>query len=226
MGHKISPVALRIGYNIGWSSRWFFTRNYTVFLEADHIIRKTIMEMFPKIGIDDIVIERKSPEHATIVVKTSRPGILIGREGQNLKKIQKLINMKLDRLFAKHKIAKPATELRIEDIKKPFFSARVLAQMAATEIEKRQSVRRVMKKLMERVQQTKGLVGAKVKISGRLNGAEISRSEYLASGKLPLGTLKAKIDFANQQAKCTYGIVGIKVWLYKGESEDFTDQSE
>ena len=226
MGHKISPIALRIGYNNGWSSRWFFTHHYHVFLEADCVIRKVIMDMFPKIGIDDIVIERKSPENSIIVVKTSRPGILIGREGQNLKKMQKIINEKLDKVFAKHKIAKPAAELRIEDIKKPFFSARVLAQMAATEIEKRQSVRRVMKKLMERVQQTKGIIGSKVKISGRLNGAEISRSEYLASGRLPLGTLKARIDFATQQAKCTYGIVGIKVWLYKGDSEDFIDQNE
>ncbi|MEK7674154.1 MAG: 30S ribosomal protein S3 [Patescibacteria group bacterium] len=225
MGQKISPYTLRLGINEGWYSRWFFPKNSAVYLEADCSIRNIIAELFPKSGIGEVIIERKSPDTCRVIVKTAKPGFLIGREGQNLRKLQERLDKSLTKLFEKFKLTKPTTEFQIEEIKKPFTSARVLAQFAAAEIEKRISVRRVMKGIIEKGRQNKEIGGIKIRLSGRLNGAEIHRTEALSFGKLTLGTLKSKIDYAAEIAKCTYGIVGIKVWLYKGEStgrEDVT----
>lgn len=219
MGQKVSPYTLRLGLNELWCSQWFFSKNLAVYLEADSLIRETISKLFPKSSIGEVKIERKSPDNCKVIVKTARPGFLIGREGQNLRRLQEALDKKSEALFKKHNLIKPATEFQIEEIKKPFTSARILAQYAATEIEKRIPVRRVMKSVLEKAGQNKENLGIKIIVSGRLNGAEIHRSESMSSGRLTLGTLKSKIDFAKEIAKCTYGIVGIKMWLYKGETK-------
>ncbi len=195
-------------------------------LEADYLIRKTIWTMFPKSGVVDIVIERKSLEHSKVIVKTSKPGVLIGREGQKLKQLQAEINKTLEPLFKRAKMSKPALDFDILEVRKQNLCAQILAQQAAFEIEKRQSVRRVMKRLIERARQQRENLGIRVQISGRLNGSEIHRTEVLSWGKMPLSTLRAKIEYATDRAKCTYGIVGIKVWLYQGEKIKNEENSE
>jgi small subunit ribosomal protein S3 len=223
MGHKVSPYALRLGINEYWRSRWFFTRNYKVYLEADYIIRKTINEMFRKTGIIDVIIERKDPEHCKVIIKTARPGVLIGREGQRLRKLQEKVDKKLTELFEKNKLPKPATEFIIEEVKRPTAYASYLAQLAAIDIEKNKSVRAVMKKIIERAKQNKEILGVKIRVSGRLGGANIHRSEMITWGRMPLSRLKAKIDYAFEEALTKYGIIGIKMWLYKGDSEEIKE---
>lgn len=223
MGHKVPPYALRLGINEYWKSKWFFRKNYKIYLEADFIIRKIINEKFKKSGIIDVIIERKDPEHCKIVIKTARPGILIGREGQRLKTLHDKINKTLKEHFAKYNISPPATEIIIEDVKKPTTYATYLAQLAVIDIEKNKAVRAVIKKIIEKAKQNKEIKGIKIKVSGRLGGANIHRSEMLSWGRMPLTTLKAKIDYAFAEALTKYGIIGVKVWLYKGNSEEIQE---
>lgn len=224
MGHKVSPYALRLGINEYWKSRWFFRRNFRVYLEADFIIRKTINEMFPKSGIIDVLIERKDPEHCKVIIKTARPGILIGREGQRLKALQEKINKRLKEHFEKFKLPIPALEIIVEEVKKPTAYAEYLAQLAAIDIERNKSVRAVMKKIIERAKQNKEIKGVKIRVSGRLGGANIHRAETITWGRMPLSKLKAKIDYALAEALTKYGIIGVKVWLYKGDSEEIKEE--
>jgi small subunit ribosomal protein S3 len=224
MGHKISPYALRIGLNENFRSRWFFSKRAQVFLQADQLIRNKIQELFPKSGIAEIVIERKSLEQSKVIIHTSKPGVLIGREGQKLKRLQEVIEKGVQELFKRYNLPKPALEIEVIEIRKPYLYAAILAQLAALEIEKRQTVRRVMKRLIERARQHKEIEGVKVRVSGRLNGSEIHRSEMLSWGKMPLTTLRANIDYAFETAKCPYGIIGVKVWLYKGEGSSEAEE--
>jgi small subunit ribosomal protein S3 len=224
MGHKVSPYANRLGINEYWKSKWFFKKNYRVFLEADYLIRKKINEKFSKKGIVEIIIERKDQEHCRVVIRTAKPGNLIGREGQRLKKIQEEIKKDLDLLFKKYKISQPALEINVEEVKKPTLYASFLAQLAASDIEKNKNARSVMKKIIENAKQHKEIGGVKIRVSGRINGASIHRTETLTWGKLPLSTLRAKIDYAFTEALTKYGIIGIKVWLYKGESNDYKEE--
>ncbi|MGC8981372.1 MAG: 30S ribosomal protein S3 [Minisyncoccia bacterium] len=223
MGKKISSYGLRLGINEYWKSRWYFSKKFRVYLEADYIIRKTIEEMFPKSGIVDVIIERKSPENSRVIIKTAKPGVLIGREGQRLKNLQEKIDERLSILFKKHKLEKPTLEVIVEEVRKPTACASYLAQLAAIDIEKNKSVRGVIKKIIEKAKQNKNILGIKVRVSGRLGGANIHRSENITWGRLPLSKLKAKIDFAKETALCKYGKIGIKVWLYKGDSEEIEE---
>jgi len=223
MGKKVSSYGLRLGINEYWKSRWYFSKNYRVYLEADYIIRKTIEEMFPKSGIIDVIIERKSPENSKVIIKTAKPGVLIGREGQKLKKLQEKIEGKLKKLFEKYKLENPTLEIIVEEVRKPTAYAAYLAQLAAIDIEKNKSVRGVIKKIIEKARQNKNILGVKVRVSGRLGGANIHRAENITWGRLPLSKLKAKIDFAKETALCKYGKIGIKVWLYKGDSEEIEE---
>lgn len=217
MSHKIPPYALRLGSIEQFRSRWFFSKRAQVFLQADQLIRQKIQELFPKSGIAEVVIERKSLEQSKVIIHTSKPGVLIGREGQKLRHLQRVIDQDLQQLFSRYRLPKPTLEVEVIEIRKPYLHAALLAQLAAFEIEKRQTVRRVMKRVIERVRQHKEVLGVKVRVSGRLNGSEIHRSEMLSWGKMPLTTLRANIDYAYETAKCPYGIIGVKVWLYKGE---------
>lgn len=200
-------------------------KRFSLYLEADFLIRQSILSLFAKSGISDIVIERRSLDHTKVIIRSSRPGFLIGREGQNLKRLQKMVGRKLTALFQKHKLAKPVIEFQIEEVKKPFTAGKILAQLAATEIEKRLPVRRVMKRVLERARQNKEVLGIRVRLSGRLNGVEIHRTESLSWGKMPLGTLRSKIDYAEEEALCTYGKIGIKIWVYKGEIRRLDDEN-
>ncbi len=223
MGHKVPPPALRLGINRYWSSRWFFTKKAQVFLEADYLIRKTIKEMFPKAGIVEIIIERKSFDHCKVIIKTARPGLLIGKEGQLLKNLIKKLEKKVNPVFEKNKMVPPQIDIDILEVKKPFTSAAYLAEVAANEIEKGMSVRKVLKRVIERARQHKEILGVKVKASGRLDGSTIKRRETLHWGRVPLSKLIADIDYAERPVLTKYGIVGLKVWLYKGDKKEYSE---
>ncbi|GIW66420.1 MAG: hypothetical protein KatS3mg095_0318 [Candidatus Parcubacteria bacterium] len=225
MGHKVSPYANRLGINEYWKSKWFFKKNFYVFLESDYIIRQVIKEKLGKsAGITDVIIERKDPDHCRVIIRTAKPGNIIGRDGKKLKLIQQEINKRLDILFKKNKLNQPALEIVVEEVKKPTLYASFLAQLIALDIEKNKPVRGVIKKIIERARQHKEIQGIKIRVSGRIGGASIHRSETISWGKLPLSTLKAKIDYAFVEALTKYGIIGIKVWLYKGASEEFKEE--
>lgn len=223
MGHKVSPFALRIGINKYWRSRWFFRKNFQLFLEADYLIRKTIQENFPKAGITDIVIERKSPDHCKLIIFTARPGLLIGREGQALQRLIKKIEKKINPLFVKKNLTIPKLDVEIIEVKKPFTSAAYLAEVAANEIEKGITVRKVLKRIIERAKQHKEILGIKVRAGGRLDGATIKRRETIVWGRMPLSKLTADIDYAERRVLTKYGYVGLKIWLYKGDKKDYLE---
>lgn len=224
MGHKVPPTALRIGINQNWRSKWFFSKNQQIFLESDYLIRKIIKEMFPKAGIVDIIIERKSSDHCKIYIQTARPGLLIGREGQLLKNLIKKIEKNVNPLFIRKKITPPQIDVEILEIKKPYMSSAYLAEIAENEIEKGMPVRKVLKRLIERARQHKEILGVKVKASGRLDGSTIKRRETLIWGRMPFSKLTADIDYCEKPVLTKYGYVGLKVWLYKGEKKNIEEE--
>lgn len=224
MGHKVPPYALRLGLNQNWRSRWFFSKFFKVFLEADYLIRKTAQEIFAKKGVSDLIIERKSFDHCKVIIKTAKPGLVVGKEGQKLNEFIDEVNKRTKSVFQKHDLMPPKIEVDVEEIKKPFASAKILAELAATEIEKGISARRVMKRVIERAKQHKEIKGIKVRLSGRLNSASIHRAEWLAWGRMPFATLRADIDYSAITAFCKYGTIGVKVWLYKGEKKNYLEE--
>lgn len=223
MGHKVPPYALRIGINRNWRSRWFFSKKVPVFLEADYLIRKTITEMHPRSGIIDIIIERKSLDQCRVEIFSSKPGVIIGKDGQNLKNLYKKIEKKLKPLFVKNNLPYPSLEINVVEIKKPYLYAAYLAEQAAIQIEKGGRVRTVLKNIVEKVKNIKEIRGIKIKASGRLDGATIHRHETVSWGEIPLSKLIADIDYASRTAFTKYGIIGIKVWLYRGDKVGYFD---
>ncbi len=222
MGQKVHPEVFRLGVISNWKSRWFNKKEYKNFLAEDITIRDFILKKLPKTGIQAVEIER-SANSVNIVIKTARPGLIIGRGGQGVEDLKRGLGGALwKKNWKKKGIPHPdkpprILKIQIEEIKSPDSYAQLVAQGIVSEIERRISFRRVMKKTLERVMQNKEVQGIKVMISGRLDGAEMSRSEHLHQGKIPLQTLRANIDFARANAYTTYGVVGVKVWIYKGE---------
>lgn len=217
MGHKINPKAFRLGITGDWDSRYFTRKHLPRFLEKDEIIRTGIRKKFPRVGIEAIEIER-SGDSIQIRIRSSRPGFIIGRGGSGIDDLRKLLIAKIAALRKKYRIPdKVALNVTVEEVRRPEISAAVVAENIALEIEKRTSFRRVLKQALSRVMQAKGAEGAKIMLAGRLGGAEISRTEWDYRGKIPLVTIRSDIDYAEDRAYCTYGVIGIKVWIYKGE---------
>jgi len=215
MGQKVNPVVFRIGHTEDWKSRWYSKRKYQNFLKQDIKLRVLLMEKLKNAGVDRIEIER-SANSMNIIIKTSRPGIIIGRGGGGVEQIRE----EAKKLIAKEALlgaGKTEIRVEIEEVKSPDSHAPVVAQNIAEQIERRIPYRRVLKQTMEKIMQSKEVEGAKIMMKGRLDGAEIARREWLAKGKIPLQTLRAKIDYATATAYTTYGTVGIKVWIYTGE---------
>ena len=219
MGQKIPPYALRIGINTYWRSRWIFRKYFPLILEADYLIRKIINESFPKAGITEIIIERKSLDHCKITIYSARPGILVGKEGQLLKNLIKKIEKKVNPLFKKQNLVPPQIDINVVETKKPLLSAAYLAELAANEIEKGLPTRRVLKRIAEKARQQKEILGFKAVAKGRVDGATIKRKEQISWGRMPLSKFIADIDYAQRPVLTKYGIVGLKVWLYKGDKE-------
>jgi small subunit ribosomal protein S3 len=218
MGQKIKPVSLRTGIIKDWESRWLPKGfKFGSLLQEDYLIRSVIKEKIDQAGIDSIIIE-KAANNYRITVRVAKPGLVIGRGGKGVEELTKLLESKLSALRKKRNINdKVVLSLNIEEIKRYDVSAQVIAQNIAWDIEKRIPFRKTIKKYLERIMQNRDVKGAKIKVSGRLDGAEIARSEKVSAGTLPLQTLRANIDYGEATAYTTYGTVGIKVWINKGE---------
>ncbi len=189
-------------------------------LEEDVLIRGIIKEKINAAGIDKILIE-KTGNNYRIFIKASRPGLIIGRGGKGIEELTKLLENKLIKLRKEKGVSSPISlSLNIEELKRSEISANVIAQNIAWDLEKRLPFRRIMKKTLEQILQNKEAQGAKIRLSGRLGGAEIARDEHLEKGKLPLQTLRANIDYGEITAFTTFGTIGVKVWIYKGEIFD------
>lgn len=218
MGNKIRPNSLRTGIIRGWSGNWFPKRNkFGASLEEDILIREIINEKIGNAGIDNILIE-KAGENYRITIKASRPGIIIGRGGKGVEDLTKLLENKLRKVRKERKNDGGFyLNLNIEELKRQDVSANVTAQNIAWDLEKRIPSRRTIKKYLDQVTQNRDVQGAKILLKGRLDGAEIARDQHLERGKLPLQTLRANIDFGTATARTTFGAIGIKVWIYKGD---------
>ena len=226
MTHKVHPIGYRLGIIQDWRSRWFDKKQYTLYAQEDFLIRKYIKDNFKSAGIESIEIER-SRGQLSIIIATSRPGILIGRGGSGTETIKRnivKILIKVSR-YAKVKgrqvyTQMPEVRIEVREIRETELYASLVALSVAEQLEKRISFRRVIKRTLERVMSHKDVKGAKVLVKGRLDGAEMGRTEFVKDGKLPLQTLRADVDYAHKEAITTYGVIGVKVWIYKGEKLD------
>ncbi len=213
MGHKVHPFSFRLGVINDWKSRWCNSKNYKKYLKQDVELRCFLEKKLSKAAVEDIIIER-SANLMTVNIFSGRPGVIIGRGGTGADELKDKIKEEINRNGADDVLE---VRVNIKEVKNPDASAKLTGQSIAEQIEKRTPFRRVLKKAIEKVIQNRKVKGVKVSISGRLNGAEMSRREWLSEGKIPLQTLRSNVDFAQVNAHTTYGIIGIKVWIYKGE---------
>lgn len=211
MGKKINPKIFRISVTKAWPSKWYSTGSeYIKNVEQDVLIRRHLLKTLREAGVDRVEIER-STDKITISIYTAKPGIIIGRGGTGVEDLKKKVHSKFLKNYKPSDI-----KINIHEVDRPNLSAQIIVQQMAIDIEKRMPFRRVMKQAIGRAERA-GALGVKVVVSGRLNGVEIARTEMLASGKVPLHTLRADIDYARGVAITTYGTIGIKVWIYKGD---------
>ncbi|MDO8600712.1 MAG: 30S ribosomal protein S3 [bacterium] len=227
MTHRVHPYIFRIGHVTNWKSRWFSMKQYAEFLRDDTLLRAWLHKKLVKSFVSDIDIER-SPNTLHIIIRTSRPGFIIGRGGEGSTKLKTEIQKQLMTIWKRSGWKKTYPEKReikltIEEIKTPSMDAATVAQGIAEDLEKRLPFRRVMKQAIEKVSANKEAKGVKIALSGRLDGSEMARFEWAKEGRIPLQTLRAHINYAQREALCTYGIIGVKVWIYKGEV--FADKS-
>lgn len=217
MAQKIKPNALRLGITLSWNSRWFFKKSLNFYIEEDHRIREVVREKILAAGIASIEIERLG-DTIRVTVKASRPGLVIGRGGKGIEELKDAIVKAIRKLRIKNKKSTQfSLSINIDELKRTEVSAAVTAQQIAFDLEKRFPYRSVLKRHLELLKQNREVLGAKIKVGGRLNGAEISRSDWLIFGRMPLQNLRANIDYGEATAFNTYGTVGVKVWIYKGE---------
>ncbi len=206
MGQKVNPISLRLGVNRSWDSVWFDEKNFASRVNEDILIRHYLNRRFAKSSIANILINRK-PSKTTITVSTSRPGLIIGKGGSEIEVVKKQL---------KKILGYSNLQINVNEIKRPGLSAELVGQNIAQQLEKKVNYRRAVKKSIQATM-SMGAQGIRVGISGRLNGAEIARGETFRDGRVPLHTLRADIDYALVEANTTYGIIGVKVWIFKGE---------
>lgn len=215
MTHVAHPYVQRVGIIRDWKSRWFTTdpKQYREYIRVDAELRKFLTKRLKGMSVDTIEIERNQ-KAIRIIIKTARPGLVIGRSGEGAVKLKQEIDM----LFRKAQlINKPEIKLDIEEIRTPESSASIVGQMIAEGLEKRMTFRRVMKQTAEKVMANRDVQGVRIRLGGRLGGADMARVEELKKGRVPLQTLRADIDFARVEANLPYGVIGIKVWIYRGD---------
>lgn len=205
MGQKVHPYGFRLGVTKGWRSRWFAKQDYAKLLHEDLQLKKLLKDRLRQAGVSSIEVDRPGNK-LRITIYTSRPGIIIGRKGAEIEKLKGDLAKKTGRdVF-----------IDIQEVHKPELDAQLVAESIALQLEKRVAFRRAMRKAVDSAQRF-GCKGIKVRVSGRLNGSEIARSEWYLQGQLPLHTLRADIDFGFAEAHTTYGVIGVKTWVYKGE---------
>lgn len=214
MSHSVHPYSHRLGIIRDWKSRWFgVPGQYQEFLKADVLLREFLEKKLRGFYVDSIDMER-GQKSFKVIVKTSRPGMVIGRNGEGINKLKADVLKFLKKIKAE---VPESFNLEVEEVKNPEAHAAILAHMVAEGLEKRLPFRRVIKQTIEKAMASRDVKGVKVTLSGRLGGAEMSRTESLKKGQIPLQTLRADIDFAREKAFLTYGVIGIKVWVYRGE---------
>ena len=218
MTHKVHPKVFRIKEITDWDSRGFYQKNFPANLEEDFKIREFLGKKLGKIGVAKIEIER-FPEKINIVISSARPGMIIGRGGGGVEELKRELEAILKFTTPALGVGTRKRELKLEirEVKNPWASASLAGQFIAQQIEKRIHHRRVLKQALDKIMAVKGVEGVRVEVAGRLNGVEIARTNWLKRGKLPRQTIRADIDYAKSRAYCTYGVIGIKVWIYKGE---------
>ena len=205
MGQKVNPKSLRIGITKTWDSKWFATRkNYAKRFHADLALKKFINKKLQSAGITKVEIER-SAKKVVVNIHAAKPGLIIGRQGVAIEDLRDELNRKFNENF----------EVNIIEIPEPDLSAQLIGELVSSQIEKRIAYRRAVKMALQKAMEA-GAIGVKIQVAGRLNGVEIARREYFKDGNIPLHTLRANIDYAHVNANTTYGVIGIKVWVYKG----------
>jgi len=205
MGQKINPTGFRLGYTKNWQSKWFDSRNFATSVAQDIRIRKLIADKLGfRASVAKVEIERSNNE-LIVSIHTAKPGVVIGRSGAGVEALKKDLAKIIDGAF----------KVNIEEVKNPELDAKLVAENVASQLERRLPFRRIIKSTTDASVRA-GALGAKVSVSGRLNGAEMARRETAAIGSIPLHTIKANIDYATAEAKTTYGVIGVKVWIYKG----------
>ena len=210
MGQKVHPYGFRLGFNKPWRSRWFAKQGYSKLLQEDLELRETLRERLKSASVSSIEVDRPGNK-LRVTIRTSRPGIIIGRKGAEIEKLKQDMA----------KRTKREVFIDIQEVHKPELDAQLVSESIGLQLEKRVAFRRAMRKAVDSALRF-GCKGIKVRVSGRLNGAEIARSEWYLQGQLPLHTLRADIDYGFAEARTTYGVIGIKTWLYKGEILDTT----
>ncbi len=225
MTHRVHPYVFRLGQTTTWKSRWFNLKRFPLYLREDTLLREWLWRRLREAHVSSIEIER-SPNTMNLIIRTSRPGILIGRGGEGILRLKQDIAKKLSSFQKKgrpgvprHAPAEERRELKltVEEVRSPETDARIVAEQIRDDIEKRIRFRRILKQTVEKVMSHKEVEGVKVMLSGRLDGAEMSRTEWSKKGRIPLQTIRAAIDYAFTEAHTSYGVVGIKTWIYKGE---------
>jgi len=215
MGQKVHPIGIRLGITKEWTSKWYAdTRTFPEFVEQDHKVRKYLQKKLKDASVSRIHIERPAKK-AHITIHTARPGIVIGKKGEDIEKLRAEVAALL---------SMPLHDVRINiaEIRKPELDAQLVAEGIAQQLERRVQFRRAMRRAVTNTMRV-GAEGIKVKVSGRLNGAEIARSEWYREGRVPLHTLRADIDYGLAESKTTYGVIGVKVWVFRGEVFESTD---
>ncbi len=208
MGHKVNPIGFRLGISKDWNSKWFANkRDFAGYLAADLKVRE-LLKKLAQAGISKITIERPA-KTARVTIHTARPGVVIGKKGEDIEKLRKEVSAVM---------GVPA-HINVTEVRKPELDAQLVAESIAQQLERRIMFRRAMKRSVQNAMRL-GALGIKVNVGGRLNGAEIARSEWAREGRVPLHTLRADIDYGLAEAQTTYGIIGVKVWIYKGEIFD------
>lgn len=205
MGQKVNPIGLRLGINRTWDSRWYASKDYAVKLLQDIKLREYVLKNLKQAGVARVIIERAANK-TSVTIHTARPGVIIGKKGSDIEKLRKDLSK-----FTGGEVA-----LNIVEIRKPEVDAQLVADGIAQQLERRVSFRRAMKRAVQSALRL-GAGGIRVTCSGRLAGAEIARTEWYREGRVPLHTLRADVDYATSRALTTYGIIGVKVWIYKGD---------
>ena len=209
MGQKVHPIGIRLGISKNWNSTWYAERgDYAEMLNSDLAVRKYLQKRLQQAAVSSIQIERPA-KTARITIHTARPGIVIGKKGEDIEKLRRDVSARMG----------VPTHISVAEIRKPELDAQLVAEGIAQQLERRIMFRRAMKRAVGNSMRL-GALGIKVKLSGRLNGADIARSEWYREGQVPLHTLRADIDYGVVEAATTYGILGVKVWIYKGEVFD------
>lgn len=206
MGQKVHPNGIRLGIIKSWNSNWYAnTKEFADNLDSDYKVRQFLIKELSKASISRVVIERPA-KSIRVTIHTARPGIVIGRKGEDVEKLRKIIA----------NIAGVPAQINIAEIRKPELSAKLVADSVSSQLERRIMFRRAMKRAVQNAMRT-GAKGIKIEVSGRLGGAEIARTEWYREGRVPLHTLRADIDYNISEAHTTYGVIGVKVWIFKGE---------